>query len=159
MKCKSPRPFLSWGEREVTVKQFREFVEATEYKTEARAQTDRDEVGTPIAANSKPARNTPGEARAGSKRRITRVVLVKLVRCRALSASGRRRSSGKSYRLPTEAEWESVRVKGRAPGVSTKKTDRRFANVADLSLRTKYPNRKVELVSGQARVHGAGRVV
>jgi WD40 repeat protein/CubicO group peptidase (beta-lactamase class C family) len=102
-RARVTRPFYV-GRCEVTVKQFREFVEATKYKTEAERSPDGGIVGQPDGGRLTGPEFTwrHKDVSRGDDYPVGQMAWNDAVRfCEWLS-----KKEGKVYRLPTEAEWE-----------------------------------------------------
>jgi formylglycine-generating enzyme required for sulfatase activity len=134
------KPFYI-GVHEVTVGQFRKFVDAEGYRTEA----ERDGNGSGFDAETgqfsqgpKYSWRNPGFEQ-DDKHPVVNVSWNDAVAfCRWLS-----RVEGRDYRLPTEAEWEySCRAGSSSEFTFGDDAEQLvgFGNVADASLKTKFPN-------------------
>jgi formylglycine-generating enzyme len=130
-------PFLL-GMREVTVGEFREFVKAKRYVTQAELQENGLGWNQAFGVGEEGPQYTwenPGWAQSDDHP----VVLVAWIDAVEFCRWKTEREQV-AYRLPTEAEWEYVRRDGTAP-VFNSKTFSKYANVADMALTTKYPDR------------------
>jgi formylglycine-generating enzyme required for sulfatase activity len=136
------RPFYL-GAHEVTVGQFRRFVEATGYKTEAEAsgQGAYGLVGTELKKDPKITWRDPG-FKQGEDHPVVSVSHNDAVAfCAWLN--DQEKGSGWTYRLPTEVEWEyacRAGTGGLYGGSDDPETLARIANVADASAKKKYPD-------------------
>ena len=156
-KVRITRPFYL-GTTEVTVGQFRRFVEAASYRTEAERDGKGgygwDEATARFEQDPKYTWQIAGFSQADDHPVVNVSWNDAVAFCDWLG-----RKEGQTYRLPTEAEWEySCRAGG-----STKYLARRRAGVAggdgqlaDGTAKEKYPYPDDDHGEGWVRVHGAG---
>jgi len=130
------------GIHEVTVGQFRKFVEAEKYKTEA--ETDGkggwgyDPSTRKLSQNPKNTWRNPGFAQDDNHPVVNVSWNDAVAFCRWLS-----RVEGREYRLPTEAEWEYSCRAGSTSELSFGDDAEQvvtFGNVADATLKRQFPN-------------------
>jgi sulfatase modifying factor 1 len=130
------------GVHEVTVGQFRKFVESEKYKTEAEADGKGgygyDQSTNGYIQNSKYTWQNPGFTQDDNHPVVNVSWNDAVAFCRWLS-----RVEGRDYRLPTEAEWEySCRAGSSREFTFGDDAEQLvgFGNFADASLKTKFPN-------------------
>lgn len=135
---KISRPFYI-SQFEVTVKQFRKFVEPTGYKTSAERRAIGLNWASPKGGWEKGAQfnwKSPGFEQ-DETHSVSQIAYDDAVSyCNWLSEK-----EGKNYRLPTEEEWEfACRVNTNTSWVSGNKSPNVYqsANIADQSIRTHY---------------------
>ncbi len=142
------------GKHEVTVGQFRSFVEATGYQTEAESDGKGGYgIRSDFSSEQSPIYNwkSPGFSQTDDHP-VVNVSWNDAVKfCDWLS-----QQEGESYRLPTEAEWEfacragtQTRYWNGSEPEGLAKTD----NVADRDMKARYPNSKNSLVASDGFAH------
>ena len=144
-RVKLTRPFAI-GATEVTVEQFRQFVEATGYKTSAESSgrgglaflPDVEEDGIERFDNRRECTwRNPGFAQKDNHPVVCVSWKDALAFCKWLS-----NKENAEYRLPTEAEWEYAARAGTTTsylGGKSASTIYAFGNVADAALEKAYP--------------------
>jgi sulfatase modifying factor 1 len=135
------KPFYL-GTTEVTVGQFRRFVESAGYKTEAESDGKGgygwDEQGAAFKQDPKYTWRSPGFAQTDDHPVVNVSWNDAVAFCDWLS-----KQEGQTYRLPTEAEWEYSCRAGQATRYwsgNDPETLATVGNVADGTAKEKYPN-------------------
>lgn len=150
------------GRHEVTIEQFRRFVEATGYATDAEKGTgfqgafgwDSDTMQ--FKTNEKFSWRSTGFTQSDAHPVVNVSWNDAMEFCRWLS-----RENGQSYRLPTEAEWEYACRAGTATRYShgdDPEGSAKVANVADVAFETQFPELKgmIKASDGHAYTSPAG---
>ncbi len=131
------RPFWM-GECEVTAGQFRQFVEATDYRTDAELTGDGvnglDLLTGAVSQSTDRIWSSPGFPQTDQHPVVAVSRNDALEFCVWLS-----QLEGRTYRLPTEAEWEfACRAGSETPFACGELFDSMMGNVADIALRGKF---------------------